>query len=234
MSFHIEAKLGQIAPTTLLPGDPLRAKYIAENFLENTICYNNVRGMLGFTGVFKGQKISVQGTGMGVPSISIYANELIVDYEVKNLIRIGTCCSINKNIKLGQLILAQSASTNSSMNSIYFKDGFFAPSANFELLQRTFIEANNQNIKVDVGNVLTSDIFYNLEDMEYWEKWSRFGVLALEMETSGLYTVCARHDAKALSVLTVSDSVFEKEKLSSLEKEKKLDDMIRLALRTAI
>lgn len=234
MSFHIDAKDGQIASTVLLPGDPLRAKYIAQNFLEDSFCYNNVRSMLGYTGTFEGKKISVQGTGMGVPSISIYTNELIVDYGVKNLIRIGTCCSINKELQLGQLILAQSASTNSSMNSTFFKDGVYAPTASFNLLQSAFLEAKKQNIKVEVGSVFTSDLFYNTEDTNYWKKWALFGVLALEMETAGLYTLSARHNSNALSILAVSDSVFEDKKISSIDKEKNLDNLIKLGLKTAV
>ena len=233
MSFHLEAKKGEIAEFVLLPGDPLRAKYIAENFLENSYCYNKVRGMYGYTGNYKGKKISVQGTGMGVPSISIYINELLREYDAKKLIRVGTCCSIQENIKVRDIVLAVSASSNSSLNSIFFESGYFAPSADFELLQKSHIEAAEKNKQVYAGNVLTSDVFYNLDNQDYWRNWAKYGVLAMEMETAGLYTVAARYRAKAISILTVSDSVVSGDELSAKEKESDLDEMIQIALELA-
>jgi purine-nucleoside phosphorylase len=230
VSFHLEAKQNDIAEVVLLPGDPLRAKYIAENFLDEAFCYNNVRGMLGYTGIYHGKRVSVQSTGMGVPSISIYVNELLREYGVKNLIRIGTCCSIQDNIKIRDLVLAVSASSNSSLNTIFFESGYFAPTADFNLLQKSYNIALKTGKNIFAGNVLTSDVFYNIDNQEYWRNWANYGVLALEMETSGLYTIASRYGAKAISILTVSDSFYGDHELSSLEKERDLNDMIKIAL----
>lgn len=230
MSFHLEAKVGDIAEVVLLPGDPLRAKYIAENFLDEHYCYNEVRGMYGFTGNYNGKRVSVQGTGMGVPSISIYINELLREYGAKKLIRIGSCCSVQENINVKDLVFATSASSNSSLNSIFFENGYFAPSADFELLHQGYNIAKNKSKKVYAGNVLTSDVFYNHDNQDYWRNWANYGVLAMEMETAGLYTVASRYGAKALSILTVTDSMHSGEELSSQEKEKDLNDMIQIAL----
>ncbi|MBA7570290.1 Purine nucleoside phosphorylase DeoD-type [subsurface metagenome] len=170
MSIHIGAKKGQIAETVLLPGDPLRAKYLAETYLENPECYNQVRGMLGFTGTYNGKKVSVQGTGMGIPSISIYVHELIVEYGAKRLIRIGTCGALQEDIKLGDVILAQAASTDSSVNRIRFNGGDFAPAASFELLLKAYDAARERGVTVRVGTVLTEDTFYS-DDQDFWKIW---------------------------------------------------------------
>ena len=167
MSVHIEAKQGQIAETILLPGDPLRAKFIAETFLDDVICYNNVRGMLGFTGTYKGKRISVQGTGMGIPSISIYVNELINEYGVKNLIRVGTAGGIQENVKVRDLVIAMSCHTDSSINKIRFNGKDFAPTASFNLLKTAYNVACEKGFEPKVGSVLTSDSFYN-DDKEHW------------------------------------------------------------------
>lgn len=229
MSIHIGAKKGDIAETILLPGDPLRAKYIAENFLDNVFCYNEVRGMYGYTGEYKGKRISVQGTGMGIPSISIYANELITEYGVKNLIRIGTCGSVREDIKVRDVILAMSASTTSHINRLRFNGMDFAPTANFDLLLKAYNIAKEKNLDVKCGNVLTSDLFYG-DDPNAWKHWASFGVLAVEMETAGLYTLAAKYGVNALSVLTISDSIVTGEKTTSQEREKTLNDMIEIAL----
>lgn len=234
MSFHIEAKQGEIAEFVLLPGDPLRAKYISEKFLENSICYNKVRGMYGYTGYYKGKKISVQGTGMGIPSISIYVNELINDYGANTLLRLGTCGAANPKINPGDIVFALAASSNSSLNNIFFEGASFAPCADFDLLRKAWEIANNKNINAFAGNVLTSDIFYNVDNEKYWEKWAKYGILALEMEAAGLYTIAARYNAKALALLTVSDSCFVQNQLDSLQKEKNLNDMIEIALEICI
>lgn len=160
MSIHIEAKQGEIAETILLPGDPLRAKYIAETFLEDAACYNNVRGMFGFTGTYKGKRVSVQGTGMGIPSISIYVNELIQSYGVKNLIRVGTCGGIQKDVKVRDVILAMTSCTDSSINRLTFPGFDFSPCANFDLLRKAYEAGIGKGLYVRVGNVLTADIFY--------------------------------------------------------------------------
>ncbi|MBS2969270.1 purine-nucleoside phosphorylase [Metabacillus sp. KIGAM252] len=232
MSVHIGAKEGQIAETILLPGDPLRAKYIAETFLENPECYNEVRGMLGFTGTYKGERISVQGTGMGVPSISIYVNELISSYNVQQLIRVGTCGAIQKDVKVRDVILAMSASTDSQMNRITFGGVDYAPTADFELLKRAYDAGMAKGLKLRAGNVFTADMFYN-ENAEL-EKWARYGILAVEMESSALYTIAAKFGRKALSVLTVSDHIITGEETTSEERQTTFNEMIEVALEAAI
>lgn len=232
MSVHIGAKKGEIADTILLPGDPLRAKYIAENFLENPVCYNEVRGMLGYTGTYKGKKISVQGTGMGVPSISIYVNELIREYDVKNLIRVGTCGAIQKDVKVRDVILAMSSSTDSKMNQLNFNGIDYAPTANFELLKNAYDAAVDKGMQVKVGNVFTADQFYN--DNSELEKWAQYQILAIEMETTALYTIAAKFGRKALSVLTVSDHVLTGEETTAEERQTTFNEMIEVALEAAI
>ena len=206
MSVHIEAKKGEIAKTILLPGDPLRAKWIAESFLEQPACFNKVRGMLGFTGSYQGKLVSVMGTGMGVPSISIYAHELITEYGVKNLIRVGSAGSYQKEVKIRDIVLAMAASSNSGLNELRFGGADYAPTANFELFQKAVEAAKSRNIPVKAGNIFTSDEFY-ADDFESYKKWSKFGVLCVEMETAGLYTVAAKHNVNALSILTIADSL---------------------------
>ena len=233
MSIHIGAKLGDIAETVLLPGDPKRAKWIAENYLENVFCYTDIRGMLGFTGTYKGKKVSIQGTGMGIPSISIYITELMKDYGVKNLIRVGSAGSYQKDIKVRDVVIAMSTSTDSNINNRRFYGGNFSPTANFELFSLALKVAEEKNIKIKAGNVLTSDEFYN-DDSDYYKKWADFGILAVEMETAGLYTLAAKYRAKALSILTISDSLVSPEITSAEEREKTFSEMIELALETAI
>ncbi|WP_064592245.1 purine-nucleoside phosphorylase [Streptobacillus moniliformis] len=230
---HIEAKKGDIAETILLPGDPLRAKYIAENFLENVVQYNNVRGMLGFTGTYKGKRISVQGTGMGVPSIGIYTHELISEYGVKNLIRIGTAGSTNADVKIRDVVVALAASTDSSINKLRFNGADYAPTVSANLLFKVYEEAKNKNINLKAGNILTSDIFYS-DNVNEWEKWSKFGVLCVEMETAQLYTTAAKFNVNALTLLTISDSLVTGETTTSEERQNTFNDMITLALDSAI
>lgn len=229
MSVHINAKQGEIAESILLPGDPLRAKYIAETFLENAACYNTVRGMLGFTGTYKGKRISVQGTGMGLPSISIYVNELIREYGVKNLIRVGSCGAIQKDIKVRDVILAMTSSTDSNINRNNFPGFDYAPCANFELLQKAYQVGLEQKMPLRVGNVLSADVFYR-DSMEMVEKLGNYGVMAVEMETTALYTLAAKYDANALSILTVSDHIFTGEETTAEERQTTFNDMIVMAL----
>lgn len=229
MSTHIGAKKGEIAETVLLPGDPLRAKWIAETFLEDVVCYNNVRGMYGFTGTYKGKKVSVQGTGMGVPSISIYVNELIREYGVKNLIRVGTAGSYREDVKIRDVILAMSASTTSGMNKLRFNGADYAPTANFELLSNAAEAARKRGINVKGGNVLTADEFYS-DNFEDYKKWAQFGVMCVEMETAALYTIAAKYNVKALSILTISDSLVTGEATTSEERQTTLKEMIEVAL----
>lgn len=224
MSVHINAKKGDIADTILLPGDPLRAKYIAETFLEDVTLYNEVRNMFGYTGTYKGKRISVQGTGMGVPSISIYTTELMAEYDVKKLIRVGTCGSIHKDVKVRDVILAQSASTDSNMNSIIFNNMHYAPTADFDLLLKAYNAGLEKGLNLRVGNVFTEDMFYN--DHAEHEKWAQYGVLALEMESSALYTLAAKFGAKALSILTVSDHLLTGEVTTAEERQTTFNDMI--------
>lgn len=232
MSIHISAKKGDIAETILLPGDPLRAKWIAETFFENPVCFNEVRGMLGYTGTFKGKKISTMGSGMGVPSISIYAHELITEFGVKNLIRVGSAGSYQEQVKVRDIVLAMAASSTSGVNELRFGGADYAPTANFELFQKAVEIAKAKNIPIKAGNVLTSDEFY-ADEFESYKKWSKFGVLCVEMETAGLYTVAAKHKVNALSILTISDSLVTGEKTTSKERETTFEEMIKIALELA-
>ncbi|MCR8993485.1 purine-nucleoside phosphorylase [Brevibacillus laterosporus] len=229
MSVHIEAKEGQIAESILLPGDPLRAKYIAETFLEDPECFNNVRGMLGFTGTYKGKRVSVMGTGMGVPSISIYVHELINSYGVKNLVRVGTCGAIQKDVKVRDIIIAMSSSSDSAVNKVRFNNIDYAPTANFDLLKKAYDVATERNMPTRVGNVFTSDSFYN-DDTTRLPKLAEYGVLAVEMETTALYTIAAKFGARALSVLTVSDHILTGEETTAMERQTTFNQMIEVAL----
>ena len=232
MSVHISAKLGEIAETVLLPGDPLRAKYIAETFLENAQIYNEVRNMFGYTGTYKGKPISVQGTGMGVPSISIYVNELINSYDVKHLIRVGTAGAIQKDVKVRDVILAMSASTDSQMNRLTFGGIDYAPTANFDLLLKAYQAGMAKGLQVKVGNVFTADHFYN--DNSDLEKLAKYQILAIEMETAALYTLAAKFGRQALSVLTISDHIITGEETTAEERQTTFNDMIEVALEAAI
>jgi purine-nucleoside phosphorylase len=232
MSVHIEAKKGDIAETILLPGDPLRAKWIAETFFDNPFCFNKVRNMFGYTGTYKGKRISTMGTGMGVPSISIYAHELINDYGVKNLIRVGSAGSYQKHVEIRDIVLAMAASSNSGVNELRFGGADFAPTADFGLFQKAVEVAKQKNIALKAGNVFTSDAFYD-DDFESYKKWSKFGVLCAEMETAGLYTIAAKHKVHALSILTISDSLVTGESTSSKERETTFNGMIEIALELA-
>ena len=229
MSVHIEAKKGDIAETVLLPGDPLRAKFIAENFLDNSICYNEVRGMYGYTGTYNGKRVSIQGSGMGAPSMSIYANELIKDYNAQKLIRIGSCGAFQRNVKVRDLVLAMTSSTDSSMNKTRFTGMDYSPVCDFEMLKMAHDRSKFLGVDTHVGGVLTSDEFYK-DDPEAWVQWANYGVLAVEMETTALYTIAAKYDVKALTLLTVSDSLVTGEALSSEDREKSFTHMMDVAL----
>ena len=229
MSVHIDAKKGDIADTILLPGDPLRAKWIAETFLENATCYNEVRGMLGYTGTYKGQRISVQGTGMGIPSISIYAHELITEFGAKNLVRVGSAGAIQKGVEMRDVVIAMAASSNSSLNRNRFNGGDFAPTASFKLFEKAIKTARKLGIAFKAGNVLSSDIFYTDNPKDH-EMWAAFNVLCVEMEAAGLYSIAAKHDVNALAILTISDSLITGEKTSAEERETTFNQMIKIAL----
>lgn len=228
MSIHLSAEKGDVAETVLLPGDPLRAKAIADNFLENAVCYNNVRGMLGYTGTYKGKKVSVQGTGMGMPSLAIYVNELI-QLGAKNLIRVGTCGAYQKYLKIGDIIIALSASTDSNINTFAFPNATYAPTASFTLLQKAYQSTIDKNLDVYVGPIFSSDIFYQ-DDPDHYKKWADYGILAVEMESAALYAIAAKHNCEALSILTVSDSLVTGEVASTKDREQNFLKMAELAL----
>lgn len=232
MSIHINAEKGEIAEAILLPGDPLRAKYIAETFLEDVVQYNEVRNMFGYTGTYKGKRISVQGTGMGVPSISIYVTELMQDFGVKKLIRVGTCGAIQKDVKVRDVILAQAATANSAINRAFFPGIDFAPIADFNLLLKAYKAGQEKGLALKVGNVFTEDFFYN-ENAEH-KKLADHGVLAVEMEAAALYTLAAKYGCQALAVLTVSDHILTGEATTSEERQTTFNEMIEVALETAI
>lgn len=232
MSVHIGAEKGEIAETVLLPGDPLRARYVAERFLEGARCYNEVRGMLGYTGSFEGRSVSVQGTGMGQPSLAIYVTELIREYGVKNVIRIGSCGSYRSEISVRDIVIAMSASTDSGMNRRRFGDIDFAPCADFELFDRCVANARAAGLTFHAGNVFSADYFYDPQP-DGWKRLSEYGVLAVEMESAQLYTIAAGHGARALSILTVSDNLVTGEALSSEERERSFSEMVKLALSLA-
>ncbi|AOW16835.1 purine-nucleoside phosphorylase [Polaribacter vadi] len=231
MSIHIEAKKGEIADTILLPGDPMRAKWIAEKFLKDAVCYNNVRGMFGYTGFYKGKKVSVQGTGMGIPSALIYCHELINEYGVKNLIRVGSTGSYQKEVKIRDIVIAMAASSTSGINNSRFINADYSPTANFDLFMKACLYAKDKQIPIKAGNVLSADEFYE-DEFDSYKKWADFGVLCVEMETAGLYTIAAKFNVKALSILTVSDSLVTKEKTTSEERESTFYTMIEIALST--
>lgn len=234
MSVHIGAKDGEIAEKILLPGDPLRAKYIAKTYLDEVIQYNDVRGMLGYTGTYKGERISVQGTGMGIPSISIYVTELIESYDVKTLIRVGTCGTVLENIKVRDIILAQGATTDSQMNRMVFGGIDYAPIADFHLLKRAYEIGANKDLIMHVGNVFTSDMFYRDQAEQVHRLLQNYQVLAIEMETTALYTLAAKFNRQALSILTVSDHIVTGEETSAEERQTSFHDMMEVALETAI
>ncbi len=231
-SLHIEAKVGDIAETVLLPGDPLRAKHVADTFLTDVVCYNRVRNMFGYTGFYKGNRVSIQGTGMGMGSTSIYVNELISTYKVKNLIRVGTCGAIQDNIKLGQVLLAMSASGDSDANRLYFDGMHYAATADFDLLLKAHQVAERLNIKTYKGSVFSTNTFYD-NAPNRWDKWKKQGILGVEMETQILFTLAKRFGVKALSVLTVSDNIITGESSSAKDREQSYNDMMKIALELA-
>lgn len=233
MSVHIEAKEGEIADKILLPGDPLRAKYIAETFLEDVVCYNNVRGMLGFTGTYKGERISVQGTGMGMPSAGIYMQELIQSYSVKKLIRVGTCGAISEDVHVRDLIIAQGAVTSSSMVQKHFGEFHFAPIADFQLLKTAYELATEHGVTTHVGNILSEDTFYK-DDMTSTLRLADYNVMGVEMEAAILYYLGAKFGVQTLAICTVSDHIVTGEETSAAERQTTFNDMIKIGLETAI
>ena len=226
---HINAADGAFAETILMPGDPLRAKYIAENFFENAKEVTNVRNMLGYTGTCKGMRISVMGSGMGIPSASIYCKELITEYGARCIIRVGSCGAVRTDIKLCDIVIAQGACTNSNVNRIRFRGYDFAAIADFDLLEKAVNSARTHRLPVRVGNLFSADLFYTPEP-EVFEVMARHGVLAVDMEAAGLYGVAAEFGARALAICTVSDIIPTGEQLSSDERQNSFDEMIEIAL----
>ena len=232
MTIHIGAKPGEIADTVLMPGDPLRAKWAAETFLDGTKCVNETRGMLGFTGTWKGHRVSIQGSGMGMPSLSIYANELIRDFGAKTLIRIGSCGAMQKSVGIRDVIVAMTASSLSTPSRGFFREMNFAPSANYGLLRRAVAAAEAKGVTTHVGGIYSADVFYD-ERPDLNEQMTRHGILAVEMEAAELYTVAARFGVRALAVLTVSDHLLTEEALPSEDRERSFGDMVEMALEAA-
>jgi purine-nucleoside phosphorylase len=229
MSTHIGAEAGEVAPHVLLPGDPLRASWIADTFLDEAVCYTTVRNMLGFTGTYQGTRVSVQGTGMGLPSLSIYVTELIREYDVRHLIRVGSCGALTQSVQIRDIVLAMTAATDSSMNRIRFEGLDFAPCADFGLLRTAYELAVSRGVAAHVGQIFSADSFYS-DRPELVERMAEYGVLAVEMEASGLYTLANKYGRKALAISTVSDHLVTGERTSSQEREQTFSDMVEVAL----
>jgi purine-nucleoside phosphorylase len=232
VTIHIGAKPGEIAETVLLPGDPRRAKWAAETFLSDAVCVNEVRGMLGCTGTWKGHRVTIHGSGMGMPSLSIYVNELIRDYDAKTLIRIGSCGGMQPQVKVRDVILAMTCSSLSTPSRGIFRELNFAPSADWSLLRAAAAAAERRGTPTHVGGIYSSDIFYD-ERPDLNEQMQRHGILCVEMEAAELYTLAARHGRRALAVLTISDHLLTHEALPSADRERSFGDMVQIALRAA-
>ena len=230
---HIAAQQGEFAETVIMPGAPLRAKYIAENFLSNPKQVTAVRNMFGYTGEYKGKPVSVMGSGMGIPSISIYAHELYQNYNVENIIRVGSCGAIQDDIKLQDIIIAMGGSTDSNVNRQRFDNLDFAAIADYNLLSNAVNAANNLGTKIKVGNIFSADLFY-VPNAKIFETLEKYGILAVEMEAAGLYGVAAELGKKALSILTVSDHITKGEKMSASDRELKFGEMIELTLESLL
>ncbi len=231
MSTHIGADPGQIAPLVLMPGDPLRAKWIAETFLEDPRCYSEVRGMFGFTGRYRGERVSVQGSGMGLPSLSIYLNELLREYDVRTVVRVGSCGALTEDLRLRDLVIASGACTDSSMNRIRFEGLDYAPVADYELLRAAHdaFEAKALDVAAKVGLIFSSDSFYSPRP-ELTARMVEYGVLAVEMEASALYTLAAQYRRRALAICTVSDHIVTGAETSAQERQETFGDMVEIAL----
>lgn len=232
MTVHIGAKPGEIAETVLLPGDPYRAKWAAETFLKDAVLVNEVRGMLGYTGTWKGNRVTIQGSGMGMPSLSIYVNELIRDYDARTLIRIGSCGGMQDDVRLRDVILAMTSSTMSTPSRGIFRDLSFSPCADWSLLRAAAAAAEAKGVRTHVGGIYSSDVFYD-ERPDLNEEMTRHGILGVEMEAAELYILAARYKRRALAVLTVSDHLVTGEALPSVDRERSFGDMVEIALEAA-
>jgi purine-nucleoside phosphorylase len=232
MSTHIAAGAGAVAPVVLMPGDPLRAKWIAETFLDDARCYSQVRGMLGFTGTWQGRPVSVQGSGMGQPSMAIYVNELFTDYAVQAVVRVGSCGALTEKLGLRDIVIASGACTDSSTNRIAFEGLDYAPVADFGLLRAAVEAAEQRRTDVHVGLLFATDSFYN-ERPDLVMRMAGYGVLAVDMESSALYTLAAKHGRKALTICTVSDHIVTGEETTAVEREQTFGEMVEIALRAS-
>lgn len=232
MSLHIAASKGQIAESVLLPGDPLRAQFIAENFLEEPVRYTDIRNMYGFTGRYKGVPVSVQGSGMGMPSMGIYSWELITEYGVQNLIRIGTAGAFTDELELGDVFLALAASTDSNYQHAFEVPGQYSPSASWELIKKVYAASNETGIEFKAGNVVTCDVFYEFGD--WWKKWAKMGVKTVEMETAALYMNAAYNNVNALSIISISDNFVTGAKSTVEERQNSFTNMMKLALEASV
>lgn len=230
---HISAKLGEIAKTVLMPGDPLRSKFIADNFLENPVLVNNVRGVQGYTGTWKGAPVTVMASGMGIPSIGIYSYELYHFYNVENIIRIGTAGALRDDLKLMDIVIGQGACTDSNFAHQFELNGTFAPIADYDLLAVAVETAKEHNANVRVGNILSGDNFYSPTGCDGNDKWKQMGVMAVEMEAAGLYMNAAYAGKRALSICSISDHLYRNEFLSAEERQTSLIQMLEIALDTA-
>lgn len=233
MSTHIAANKGDIAETVLMPGDPLRVKHIAENYLDGAVCFNEIRGMYGYTGTYKGVPVSVQGSGMGMPSMGIYSWELITEYDVKNLIRIGTAGSFHEDVKMGDVVMGIAASTDSNYIHAFDAPAGYSPCADFGLIKKALAANKEMGISLTAGNIVSCDVFYET-DPDWWKRWAKMGVLAVEMEAAALYMNAAYNDVSALAMVTVTDHFVTGEHASPEQREKANSDMIKLALEVAI
>ena len=227
------ANKGDIAKTVLMPGDPLRAKYIAENFLDSPVLYNETRNMYGYTGTYKGVPVSVQGSGMGMPSMGIYSWELFTYYDVENIIRIGTAGSFSSDINIGDIVVSLAASTDSNYEHTFGLPGHFSPCASWELLCRLKEISDAEGINIKAGNTVSCDVFYEIGE-DWWKKWASMNVLAVEMEAAALYMNAAYKHRNALAIMTISDHFISGEKASLEDREKNFTDMMKLALETAV
>ena len=233
MSLHIGAEKGQIAKTVLMPGDPLRAQFIAENFLTNPVRYSQIRNMYGFTGTYKGVPVSVQGSGMGMPSMGIYSWELFTEFDVENIIRIGTAGAFHESIKVGDILVTLAASTDSRYQHAFDLPGQYSPSASFDLLRKVMAAGEENGIAFKAGNTVSCDVFYELGD-QWWKQWASMDVLAVEMEAAALYMNAAYHSRNALAMMTISDHFVTGEKATVEERQNTFTDMMKLALEAAV
>lgn len=233
MSLHIGAEKGKIAKTVLMPGDPLRAQFIAENFLENAVRYSEIRNMYGYTGTYKGVPVSVQGSGMGMPSMGIYSWELFTEYNVENIIRIGTAGAFHEKLSVGDILVCLAASTDSNYQHAFHVPGQYSPSASFELLTKVMDAGKENGISFKAGNTVSCDVFYEL-GTKWWKEWSSMDVLAVEMEAAALYMNAAYHSRNALAMMTVRDHFITGDKATVEQRQNQFTDMMKLALEAAI